>query len=227
MNWLKKHWLVTILLVLPFIILAVVWNELPEEIPVHWNAKGEVDRYGSRYELLLLPCLSILTYLLVVYLPRLDPKKKVNQFKGVLEKIGLLMVAFMFLIFVMILMVTLGMDINVTAVVFTAVVMLFLVLGNYMGKFRPNYFVGIRTPWTLENEEVWVKTHRFSGALWVSASIGMLFYILLGQPFKTPGSTEFFVVFTTYVLLCSLVPLVYSYFVYKRLSEEQSENPTD
>lgn len=220
MNWIQKHWLALLLMALPFLLLGLFWNQLPEEVPVHWNLNGEVDRYGSKMELFILPVINVLIYFAILYLPRLDPKRNHAHYENILERIGLSLLVFMLVIFSTTLLAALGYKLAITQVVLYAVTGLFLVIGNYMGKFRPNYFMGIRTPWTLESERVWVKTHRFAGALWVSASMGLLVWAL----FQGNDPSKLFFVFMGYVLLISLLPIGYSYWLYQRLASEEDDS---
>lgn len=219
MKWIKQHWLALALLVLPFLVISYYWDTLPEKIPVHWNEKGEVDRYGDKVEVFLLPIISIFTYLFVMFLPRIDPKNNIARLVKVLDKIGLALAGFMTFIFLLTFSQVLGYTFNITNVILYAVIGLFMIIGNFMGKFRPNYFVGIRTPWTLENEEVWVKTHRFTGALWVSASAAMLFFLL----FQYDSQAPFIYLFFAYVGVITIIPILYSFWIYQQIKKNEAD----
>ena len=105
-------------------------------------------------------------------------------------------------------------------VILSGVLILFMVLGNYFGKLRPNYFVGIRTPWTLENETVWLKTHRLGGKVWVYGSL-----IMLIAKFLLPMEPFFIFIFIGFTLIIALIPIVYSYLLYKKMEKEGQINP--
>jgi len=109
-------------------------------------------------------------------------------------------------------LVSLGFHVNFVFLITFGVLLMFLILGNYMGKFSANYFIGIRTPWTLENEEVWNHTHRLTGKLWVGSSLIMLVVRLM------VNNEVFFYIFIPYVLIIVIIPILYSYLYYKRLS---------
>ncbi len=210
-NFLKNHLLNLLLLTLPFLMIAFFWGQIPETIPTHWNIHGEADSFGSRWSIFILPVVNIAVFLLFLAIPKIDPKKKIEQFGKTYHVLVSVMVGLFFLIFCILLLTILGMIDNSTNWIMYLLIGLFLLIGNYLGKLRPNYFMGIRTPWTLENEEVWIKTHRFGGKLWVIGSIVML---LLS--FFVTG-TAFVVAFSIYAATIGLVPIVYSYLRYKEV----------
>ncbi|MEZ4885115.1 MAG: SdpI family protein [Chitinophagales bacterium] len=211
-NFWKEHLLSIVLLVLPFVLVLFFWNQIPEIIPTHWNIDGEADSFGNKWSILILPFVNIGVFLLLWAIPKIDPKKSIEQFSKTYHIMIGILVGLLFLVFCIMLLTILGMIDNSTNWIMYSLIGLFLVIGNYLGKMRPNYFMGIRTPWTLENEEVWLKTHRFGGKLWVMASIVML---LLG--FFAVGKT-FVGLFVVYVLVIGIVPVVYSYLRYKELN---------
>ena len=218
----KRNWLAITLALLPFLIIVVFWDQFPEKIPTHWNEKGEIDGYGSPATLFLMPAITLFTMAIVWLVPLIDPKKNVAQFQKTLDTIVLVLSAFFFLVFISILLASLGYEFNFSNVIIYGVLVLFAVIGNYFGKLRPNYFVGIRTPWTLENETVWVKTHRLTGKVWVFSSLLMIIVKLF---MKT--ETFFIYAFAPFVLIITIIPFVYSYKLFKRLEEEgQIQNKT-
>jgi uncharacterized membrane protein len=146
------------------------WSTAPERIPVHWNMHGEVDRYGGRFEgLLLVPLVALGIYLLLLFLPRLDPgRANYAQFAGAYAIIRIAVLAMMTAVHAVIILAMRGAAIDVGTVVIIAAGALFVVLGNV----RPNWFVGIRTPWTLSSKTAWTKTHRVGG--WIFIGLGLL-----------------------------------------------------
>lgn len=162
------HWL---LLAASAAIAAYGWATLPDTVPVHWNAAGQVDRVGGKVELLALPAAAIGSYFLLRYLPRLDPgRANYAQFSGAYAAIRLIILAGLTALAVTVLAAG-GAPIDVTRLVGTITGLLVASTGNLMGKVRPNYFVGIRTPWTLTSKRAWVKTHRVGG--WVMTAFGL------------------------------------------------------
>jgi uncharacterized membrane protein len=173
----KPTWLEGILLLAPFIALAIFWRGLPARIPMHWNLRNQVDGWGSKGSgLLLLPLLNVGIVALLHLLPRLDPKLRksageTNRMPAVLAVLGVTLAAFGDAIFCTQLLAALGHAVPVSRIAVNACLFLFAVLGNYSATLRPNYFVGIRTPWTLESPETWRATHRLAGRLMFFGSL--------------------------------------------------------
>jgi uncharacterized membrane protein len=213
MKTLKNDWLIGLIILSPFVLIAMKWNLFPEQVPMHWNFHGEIDRYGSKITgLLLLPGINILLYVLFLVLPILDPQRKnyalfADKFKIIRMMIHLLMTCMTFIVC----LVSLGYQLNVGMLVQIGVVCLMLVFGNFMGNIRQNYFIGIRTPWTLANEQVWTVTHRFAGKLWVAASLLML-------PLCIFSKGNFDVLFISYLAVIVIIPIVYSFIKFKQIS---------
>lgn len=152
-----------------FLVAAMTWSMVPDRIPVHWNFEGEVDRYGGRFEaLLLVPLMTLAIYALLLFLPRIDPGHgNYSTFARTYAVIRCSIVAFMCVVYGAIQLSALGHPVSINAVIPFAVGVLFVFLGNVMGKIRPNWFVGIRTPWTLSSKASWNKTHRLGGRLFI------------------------------------------------------------
>ena len=207
---------VLITLLLPFVLIAIFWNQLPEQVPTHWNAKGEIDDYMPKFPgIFILPIINIVLFLFLLVLPKIDPKQNFQKFQKTYLFIILFMTSFFLILFLLTLMISLGYNLEMTQIVFFLVTIFMLILGNFMGKMRPNYFVGIRTPWTLENETVWAKTHRLGGFVWVAASFLMLVLLL----FLPKAWIIYF--FLVYVMLISLIPIIYSYILYTKIKKSE------
>lgn len=207
---LKKELPLIGIVLAPFVYLAVIWNSLPAKVPTHWNYKGEVDKWGDKYSLIaLLFLLPVLTYVLMLVVPKIDPKKKMEQMGGKYYQLKFILVLFMSLLAFIILYLTQNQSTSSPDLIFIPLGALFIALGNYFKVIQPNYFVGIKTPWTLENKEVWKLTHILAGKLWITG--GLL--IVLGS--LTIDKSIFIYVFLTIVAVITLVPIVYSYFKFK------------
>ncbi|MEZ4775495.1 MAG: SdpI family protein [Bacteroidia bacterium] len=206
----KRNWPTLVVAILPFILLALFWNRLPGQVPLHWNVNGEIDNYGPKATLVIFPFITFSVVVLLWAVPFIDPKKKGEYFQPTLNTLGLVLAAFMLFIFILILVSSLGYKKDISSFVIIGVLLLLMIIGNYFGKLRPNYFVGIRTPWTLEKEEVWIKTHRFAGVLWVFGSLCMI-VLTLFMPREA-----FAYVFIPFIILISTAPLIYSYIIYKK-----------
>jgi uncharacterized membrane protein len=158
-----------------FLLAALTWSTAPDKIPMHWNFSGEVDSYGGRFEgLLAIPLLTLGIYVLLWVVPLIDPgRANYKRFAGPYTTIRMALVVLMAALYGVIHLWLRGHQVSVATVVPILVGCLFLVLGNLFGKIRPNWFVGIRTPWTLSSKASWVKTHRLGG--WLFVVLGLLF----------------------------------------------------
>lgn len=167
------------LLLAPFVALAILWPQLPARVPIHWNLQNEIDGWESKGPgFLMLPLLGLGTIVLLHVLPRLDPKLRKragekSRMPSVLAIVRVALAAFFVVIFCAQLFVALGHAVPVGRIAVSACLLLFAILGNYSAALRPNYFVGIRTPWTLESPDTWRATHRLGGRLLFVGSLAL------------------------------------------------------
>ena len=205
----NKKWLLY-LGIISFIATVIIYSRLPDQIPIHWNVKGEVDNYGGRYSALILGALPVVLYYLMIIIPRIDPRRD-NYLKHGKAYAAVKMAIILFFIAVHWITIasSLGADINISKIIPIGVGIIFIVIGNVMSQIRHNYFFGIRTPWTLANEVVWKKTHRMGGILFVV--MGTLFIIagLLNNPLVS-------IVSFSSVMIMVIWLFVYSYLVFKK-----------
>jgi len=210
----KAIWLV---ILAPAAYLAIVWNSLPASIPMHYNLEGNVDRYGSKNELLtmliILTAINVTLYLLLPNIYRIDPKKYAGENKSRLYRITCAVVVFLSATICMIIFTSARGDIKAGAgFMVPAMGLLFAIIGNYMYTIKPNYFAGFRLPWTLNNDENWRKTHLLGGKLFFAS--GLLIAVAgLFASFKV-AIIIMFVILT----LSVLITCVYSYRIYKKQS---------
>ena len=169
------QWLIIIAM---FVVAAVLWSSTPARVPVHWNASGQVNGYGGRFEgLLLLPLIAVGLYLLPLFIPRIDPgKANYTQFASAYVVVRFTVLVMMAGFYAFSLLAVRGVKIDITRAFVGVIAVMFIVLGNVLGKVRPNWFVGVRTPWTLSSKRSWVRTHRLAGRLF--ALTGLIFLIL-------------------------------------------------
>jgi len=209
---LKKELPLIGIVLAPFVYLAIIWNTLPEKVPTHWNYKGEADKWGDKYSLIALSfLLPVLTYVLMLVIPKIDPKKKIQLMGGKYYQLKFILVLFMSTLAFIILHLTVNQSTSSPNLIYIPIGVLFIALGNYFKVVQPNYFIGIKTPWTLENTEVWKSTHTLAGKLWI---VGGLIIVLCSL---TIANSVFIYVFGGVVAIISLVPIVYSYFKFKKL----------
>lgn len=207
---LKKELPILVIVLLPFIYLAYIWNELPSKVPMHWNIKGEIDRYGDKTELLIIPfLLPLLVYLIFLVVPKIDPKNKLNKMGGKLQTIKFLLTTFMSILALFIIYTAKNQSFTNPNYIVLIIGVLFIILGNYFKTIKPNYFIGIRTPWTLENETVWKKTHKLGGKMWF---IGGILIVILSLILSKSLNFTIFMIITGVI---TIIPIAYSYLIYK------------
>lgn len=209
LQFIKREMLFFAILLLPVVYMLLVWNRLPAQVPIHWNVYGQIDNYGSRYWLFVF---TGGIYLLLLFAPKLDTKRKANyeKFEKTFFLFRLFFQLFFCVICCLIITAALGVTIRIEHYIVPGLSMLFTVLGNYMNRIKQNSFVGIRTPWTLSNETIWHKTHYITGKLWFWLGLAMIFlsFIING--------IALFVVFMAYLLILTAIPFAYSYYLAKR-----------
>jgi uncharacterized membrane protein len=191
---------------------AAVYGRLPEQVPVHWNAAGEVDRYGSRFEgALLLPLVIAGIALLIPLLPRIDPRgDNYEKFRPTYHLVLNAVLTFMLGIHLLVLATALGARLPIGRIIPFGVGALFALLGNVLPRARPNWMFGIRTPWTLSNERVWERTHRVGGRLMVVAGVVTMIAALVAPTAMAP------VVLIVAVLGASLGAMGYSFVAWRQ-----------
>jgi len=208
--------IIWILLLAPCAYLGFVWNKLPQQVPMHYNIKGEIDRYGSKTELLIVAAILFLVsagvYFILTNIHRIDPKKKytANNLKQ-MKRLAFIMVVFLSALTLYIIYESTqkGNLLNGNFV-FAGIGALFVVLGNYMHSARPNYFFGMRLPWTLESEDNWRYTHRIAGRLWFAGGLLMIPLSLL-----LPASA-FMILFFIILAIITIIPVIASYLFYQK-----------
>jgi uncharacterized membrane protein len=172
-SW-RSEWPHLVLLAGMFALAAASWSTAPDRIPVHWGLRGGPDRFGGRFEgLLAIPLLTAGLYLLMLFLPRIDPgRANYAAFSHAYATFRLALVVLMATLYGAIHLWLHGHPVAVETLAPLAIGAFFIVLGNLLGKVRPNWFIGIRTPWTLSSKLAWTRTHRAGG--WVFVAIGVL-----------------------------------------------------
>lgn len=196
----------SVIILLPIAVGLVLWGQLPDQFPVHWNMEGEVDGWAPKaFAVFGLPMLLLAIQWLCTLATLADPKKQNHTPKAItlvlwlIPTIGIVLAAVTYLS-------AMGEDVRVERILPVLLGLLFVAIGNYLPKCRQNYTIGIKIPWTLHSEENWNKTHRLAGFVWVVCGILMM-------------ATGFFGI--TWVLLVLalpmiLIPFVYSYLLYRK-----------
>lgn len=195
---------------------ATVFQSLPAQVPVHFNAAGQPDRFEPKETGAFITLWIILGLgVMFAILPSLSPKtKSIEEFRKTYDIIAIGTIIFNAAIHVVVLNSAQGNELNPT-VFGILICMLFGFLGNFMGKVTPNYYVGIRTPWTLESPIVWERTHRFAAKISVGSAVaGALIILATGNA----------VVGILGASLALIAAVPYSYIIHRRL--EQSPDST-
>jgi uncharacterized membrane protein len=188
-----------------------VYPLLPEQIPVHWGLSGDVDGWTAKWPgAFMAPALALGIWLLLQVLPKVDPRRRnYERFQETYWVLVNVIIGFIGLVHVLSLGTALGWPIAVPRVILVLVGLLFVALGNYLPRLRPNWWMGIRTPWTLENDRVWRDTHRLGGKTFVVAGLLMMIAAFLPPALALAAMVGA-------MLLGAGVPLVYSYVLWRR-----------
>ena len=199
---------------LPIAYLAWIYQQLPATVPLHYGMNGQPDRYGSKHEFVafqgLLSGVTVFVYLLLRFLPFIDPKKQVSVGQETFLKLAMGLVLFLSGLSVAILFASANRTFKIDQVIFPVIGLFFAFMGNIMYNIKPNYFAGIRTPWTLEDENNWRATHRLAGKLWFAG--GLLITLVSLMVHGVAG----FAFFMSAMALMVLVPTVYSYIYFRK-----------
>lgn len=198
----------TVICILPIIMSLMVYDRLPDQVPVHWNFKGEVDNYASKqFGAFGLPLLMAFINFIVHMGLNNDPKKA--NYSVVLKQFSLWLIPVMTLFLVPVtLLIAMGYDIKINVIVPIFVGIIIIICGNYLPKCKQNYTMGIKLPWTLNSEENWNKTHHLAGFIW---TIGGILLVLI--TFINVNSLPIFLII---IFSLVVVPAVYSYMLYKK-----------
>jgi uncharacterized membrane protein len=213
-----KELLIGIIVAAPLLYFFYLWNSLPDEIPIHFDAQGNPNNYGSKSNIALtLLFLSVGTYLFLMYIPKIDPKKNFSIFSDTFVKLRFILSLFFSAICFIIIFSVKEKELNTTLFYIVFAVLISL-MGNYMSNIRPNYFLGIRTPWALESERNWKKTHFFTGRLWFFSGILLATLILV-----LPVEIKIYV-YIGVIILLALFPVVYSYVIYNKDGKSKNKD---
>ena len=201
---LKTLIITSVIILLPILAGLLLWNQLPDPMPSHWNASGEVDGWSSKpFAIIGLPLILLAAQWLCVLGTAADPKKN-NHPQKILHLVLWIIPVLSVVLHTVVYLTALGYGVRMEVVMPVLIGVVFTIIGNYLPKCKQNYTIGIKIPWTLNNEENWNKTHRFAGWLWTFCGIAIMFTGFFGG----------FWVFLPITLLMVLVPVLYSYLLH-------------
>jgi len=161
---------------IPVVALLFVYSKLPETVPTNFGFDGTVNAYGPRYTIILLALLPAFMGALLQFLPRIDPRRQAYaKFQKYYDFFALFMTVFMTVVFfVIVTEILYPGTVSIGRIMTAMIACMFIVIGNMMGKIKHNYLFGIKTPWTLADPDVWVRTHSLGGKIWFILGILML-----------------------------------------------------
>jgi uncharacterized membrane protein len=183
---------------------------LPDRVPIHWNIRGEVDGYGSKWiAILMVPAMMVFFTGLAAALPAMSPENfDIETFRPTFNYVFFTIIVLLSYIQLVTLQAAQHPHTDVGKLLMVGICVSFGFIGNVLGKVRRNFWMGIRTPWTLASDEVWTATHRFAARLMFACGILGAVLALLGAPFA---------LLIGLILFSTLVPAVQSYFVFRKL----------
>ena len=203
---LPKLIITSLITLIPIVVGLILWDKLPDQVPLHWNAQGEVDGYGTKFQaVFLMPLVLVAAHWICFLGTTLDPKKQNISDKTFTLVLWIIPVISL-LCNSMVFATALGHKVSVEIIMPLFMGALFVVIGNYLPKCKQSYTVGIKLPWTLNDEENWNKTHRMAGFLWVIGGVIIMATAFLGV----------FWLFFVVLILMVIIPTVYSYLLYKK-----------
>jgi len=206
--------LIVIFILLSFLISLISFNSLPETIITHWGINGEANGFSSKsFGLMFVPILTTILALVLIAIPKIDPlKKNIESFKEKYYEFVAIFVGFMLYIHTITILLNFGHTLNIIALLSPAFAVLMYYIGNLMGSAKRNYFIGIRTPWTLDSEIVWNKTHKLGEKAHKLSAIICLIGIIL------PNYALLFIIAP--LIFTSLYLVAYSYFEHKKITKK-------
>ena len=196
----------TLVMLIPMLVGLLLWNKLPEPMPSHWDINGEVDGWSSKgFAVFFFPALLLAIHWLCVFASCADPKSK-NYTPKMITLVLWICPVLSLVVNSMVYAAGLGYEISIEIVMPLLVGLMLVIVGNLLPKCRQSYTMGIKLPWTLNNEENWNKTHRFGGKLWVIGGVIILATAFVGS---------FWILMGVLIVMVA-APTIYSYCLYRK-----------
>ena len=199
-----------LLTVVSLLLSLTVFSSLPEQIPAHWNVHGTVDRFAPKLTVFIFPGIIFLITILFQFMRRTDPNSdNYDKFQREYHRYTFVIGLVFFAVQIMTIAAAFRMDFNVNLIFCLGIGSLFIFIGNLLPKTKHNYFIGIRTPWTLADEQNWFRTHRLARKIWVLGGLIVALTALAPESFQVP-------VFLTILAVMVVTPFVYSYTEFRK-----------
>lgn len=200
------------IIAIPFVYYGILYPKLPAQIPIHFDIHGNPDNFTSKSKYWwVIAGTTLGIYALMLIIPFIDPKRKIQQMGNKYYMLKLILVALISLMSIFSIYVASNPNVDISFLVIVLIGLMFLILGNYMPSFKPNYFIGIRTPWTLESEVIWRKTHRMGGWLWSLTGIAVIILALARVNIS---------ISIILLLVAAFTPVIYSLILYLNRKNE-------
>jgi len=202
--------IILLIIAISFVAAIYLYPQMPEQMASHWSAQGEVNGYLSKcWGLFLMPLISLVVFLLFLIIPKIDPlKKNIEKFRNYFNLFIILIILFLLYIHTLSIFWNLGYRFNMGQMMMPALAVLFFFIGIILKHAKRNWFIGIRTPWTLSNDTVWDKTHQIGSKLFKFAALIILIAAFL------PGQTIWFLLILIIAIVLYL--FIYSYLIYPK-----------
>ena len=203
----KKYWAITFLVtLLPIFAGLLLWNRLPDQLPVHFGVDGAADGWsGKGFAVFGIPLMMLFFQVVIRFATMLD-KNNQGHNRKVMDLVGLIFPGMSIVFAVIIYAQALGKELNLASLLFAVLGLFFIAMGNWMPKIKQNATLGIKIKWTLYSEENWNKTHRFAGWIWTFGGIAIMLTGFFGG----------FWIFFGVALLMVLAPCIYSYILHQK-----------
>ena len=213
-----RKWIPVLIIAAAIIASALTYPSAPPRIATHWDLQGHPNGWSNRvWGVWMIPLFLIGMWALLRFLPVIDPRgRNYAKFGGAFEGIMISLMLFLLGLHLVVLRAALGYPVNLQRVLPIGVGVLFVVIGNLLPRARPNWFIGLKTPWTLSSDRVWEKTHRLGGRIFVAGGIIMILAAFVSAQWAH-------VVLFAVILLCSAGVMVYSYLEWRR--EQRPASP--
>ena len=191
---------------IPMLAGLLLWNSIPDQVPIHWNASGGIDGWGSKvFAVILLPLFLLAVHWFCIVVTASDPNHQ--DIDGKPLRLVLWICPFMSLLVCTLVYATAwGIPLSVEILMPLLLGGMFLVIGNYLPKCKRNYTIGIKVSWALDDDENWNATHRFAGKVWVLGSVVIMATAVLGN----------FFLFLAITIAMTIAPVIYSYLYYRK-----------
>jgi uncharacterized membrane protein len=202
--------IISIVILISFAVGFYFYPSFPDRAASHWNISGEVDGYMQKaWALFLMPAVSLVMFLFFLLLPKIDPlRENIKKFKKYFDRFILLIIIFLFYIYILTILWNIGQRFNMGQLMAPAIGILFFYAGVLVGEAKMNWFVGIRTPWTLSSEKVWDKTHKLGAKLFKISGVIAIFGFLF--------PAQAFLLILVPAVVSALYSVIYSYFEYRK-----------